>query len=287
MHALLQNPLPEPELHKSWRHHEGAEYVFNSAYAAALMQRFNINGDADAIESLLKHSEPLIKSLIRYRMATKHVPADEMLAATQLKIWRSCRLFNPQRGSAFSFVAMIANSVIASAISESWQRGERCIELDESLESFHAPKNGTQDAEDLIERVRRSVKTTVTEHHEVLYQRWFFQSLAASEFVLRRHQICDAGMQVYALSHENARQLVDMVLLESRRVLLADRRVRIVPPSALRSTRSAALRKYAAYLSEQDFSKLILLLKDLPPHLVLSAKPENRVGFRIGDADAI
>jgi len=286
MHAPLQPD--ERELHKTWRHRDGAPYIFDSRHVTELFCQINANGESAAIDELLRHSEPLIKSLIKYRRADRHVPLDELLNAVRLKLWKSVRLFDPGRGTPYSFVAKVTESVMASAVADAWRRGELYCELSAELsDHVSMPDIDRKGINDIGERIRREIKTTATLPGELQAQRWYFQSLVASEFTVKRFQAADAAMQVYGLTHARARWLYDTVILEGRRVLINDRRLPMVPPHALRHTRIEALVRYARYLPERDFSRLVSLMRDLPPSLIISAKPGNGSAIRCGNPEAI
>jgi hypothetical protein len=115
------------------------------------------------------------------------------------------------------------------------------------------------------------------------------ERLISSEFVLRLHQVCNAAMEVFNLSHSRSRLWFDRTVLQTRRVLIVDRQIPIVPSYSLRHTRIEALARYSRYLSERNFLKLVSLLRDLPPSLVVSAKRENGSSRRqaVATADSI
>ena len=81
--------------------------------------------------------------------------------------------------------------------------------------------------DDLGDRIRRGVKSTVSDPAERGMQRWFVDSFIAGAFELRRHECADAAMQVYGVGHERSRELYDLVLLECRRLMIDD-----LPPRA-------------------------------------------------------
>jgi hypothetical protein len=134
MHVSLRLPQPDDsELHPSWRHREGVSYTFNSAYAAKLIEEFNRTNDPAVADELLQHSETLIRQLFRYRQTVRHVEIDELLTLTRIKLWKSVR-HDPDKGTAFSFVARVASSVGVTAVQAAWRRYKEAIELDETVE---------------------------------------------------------------------------------------------------------------------------------------------------------
>jgi DNA-directed RNA polymerase specialized sigma24 family protein len=284
MHAPAAN-LPAVS---TWRHPNGdGTHYFDSTQAAQWIQSFNATGNTEALERLLEHVTPLARSILEYRCTTKYEMLDELLSMVHVKLWRSLRLYDAARGSAYSFCAMIISRTAASAVNKAWTRSERFCALEEP-DTFRAPAtNATAEAiTDLVERIRCGIKTTATELNELDAQRWYFQSLVSAEFAIRRHEAANAAMQVYGLRHARSRWLYDTVILEARRVLIGDRRVRTVSPHSLRNTRLAGIVRYAGFLSPTDFSRLAALLKDLPPALVAFARVENFSKVRAGDVEA-
>jgi hypothetical protein len=106
-------------------------------------------------------------------------------------------------------------------------------------------------------------------------QKWYVASFIDSGFNLKRWEAANSAMQVFCLSHDVARRLYDETLLAIRRVLIGDRSIRPITPQSLRHSRSAALIKFALYLNAAEFSRLAVLMKELPPSLVAQAKGSN------------
>jgi hypothetical protein len=254
MHAPLRSQSPpDQSLHKTWRHPEGGQHYFDSARVGELIALYNATGEARAIDELLARCQPLVRSLIKCRQADRHVPADELANLVYIKLWKSARLYDPARGSPFSFVARVTHSVLCSAIGSVWQHADRFTELNaEAAESVFV-HDGIEVATEMIERVRRETKTTAQEASEISAQRWFFESQAKAGFHLRRHKAADAATQVFALNPIRARTLYDQTILEARRVLLPAHRVPRVQPRRLYRTRIEAVIRFSAYLSEHDF----------------------------------
>jgi hypothetical protein len=83
--------------HPSWRHPNGTTQVFDPALAEALIRRHNETGGTDItnLDTLLRHIEPLAKSIVEYRGSTRHEELDELLSRVRLKLWKSLRLYDP------------------------------------------------------------------------------------------------------------------------------------------------------------------------------------------------
>ena len=278
----------ERELHKSWRHPEGGQHYFRNDYAQALIQNYNATQNIEALTQLIRHVEPLAKSILEYRCTTKHEGIDELLSRIRIKLWRSLRLYDPTKGTAFSFCAKVISSTAASAVGEAWTRGERFCALDKaSAVSHHLnPLESRQGLSDIVSKVRR-VRTSCTLQSELESQRWLVNSFIDAEFVLRRHQAADSMMAVFGLSHARSRQLFDLTMVAVRRELIDERRLTPVAPVALRSTKSQALIRYAKFLSPEEFTRLATLLKDVAPSVVYTVKPKNFCAIRTGNREAI
>src|SRR5262245_16377925 len=120
MHAPFRQPAQSEQVHHhSWR---GGAHYFRAGYAEWLINDYNTTGNAESLNELLRHVEPLAKSILEYRLSTKYESIDELLSRVRVKLWRSLRLFDPGRGSSFSFCAKIISSTAASTVAEVWAR---------------------------------------------------------------------------------------------------------------------------------------------------------------------
>ena len=77
-------------------------------------------------------------------------------------------------------------------------------------------------------------------------------------------------MGVYQLSHARSRELYDLTMLEVRRALYDDvkRREQIIA-GRLVGTRAAWMTRYRPLLTANEFTKFVVLMKDLAPYLLL------------------
>lgn len=205
---------------------------------------------------------------------------DELLSRVRIKVWRSLRLYDPARGSAFSFFAKIISSTAASIVGECWQRSGRFCGLDEADYCSAPAEAANSEAIAEIEYKVRQVKTSCTDRYELDAQVWFIESFIDCGFCIRRHEASDAVMQVFGLDHSRSRQLFDLTMVAVRRELLPHRRLRPVAPHQLRSTKGEALIRYARYLSSEEFSRLAALLRDVAPSVVFTVRPENGAAMR-------
>jgi DNA-directed RNA polymerase specialized sigma24 family protein len=225
MHAPF-GTLPESCLHQSWRHRSdgGTQYYFDPLFAEKLINDYNRTSDSQALEDLLRHIEPLAKSILGYRNTVRHEALDELLSRIRVKVWRSLRLYDATRGSTFSFVAKIITSTAASTISENWKHAERFAPFEEAHEArtLFDPV-GCNEALTEIEFKVRGLKTACTDPDELEAQKWLVESFLDSGFRLRRWESANAMMQVYGLTHARSRQLFDITMVAIRRELLPAR----------------------------------------------------------------
>jgi hypothetical protein len=284
MHAPLRQSTDERE-HPTWR---GGVHYFNAAQARQWIESFNKTGNVESLNRLLKHVEPLAKSILEYRCTTKHELLDELLSRIRIKLWRSLRLYDPAKGSAFSFVAKVISSTSASAVCEAWHRADRLCQFDETTESV-AVSDALKSAEavdDLIAKVRQ-VKTPCTDSYELAAQRWLVNSFIDCEFHIRRHEAADAMTEVFGIDYTRSRWLFDTSLVAVRRELIGTRRLMPINPVSLVKTRSAGLIRFARFLSSEEFTRLAVLLRDVPPNVILTVDPSKATAVRRGDSEAV
>jgi hypothetical protein len=285
MHAPLQTPT-EPE-QKTWRGGTQGAHYFDNRFAESLIDRYNTCADLDAVNQLLTHAEPLIRSIIEYRSTVRYEMPEELVSKIQVKLWKSLRLFDRAKGTGFSFIAKIIESVSRSTVAEAWTRSERFCALDEAAAVSRNldPLSTRQGLAEIIAKAH-GVRTSCTLESELRAQRWLVDSFVDAEFMLKRHQASDSMMTVFGLSHARARQLFDLTLVALRRELIDERRLPAVAPLSLRGTKSQALIRYTKILSPEEFSRLATLLKDVAPSVVYTVKPQNFSAIRRGEREA-
>jgi hypothetical protein len=132
-------------------------------------------------------------------------------------------------------------------------------------------------ADDIAHRIKTSAKTTLTDPLELSAQRWYIESFTADGFESRRHECANAAMAVHSLSHDRSRELYDLTMLEVRRVLYDDikRRAPIIAAGRVIGTRLAWMARYAPLLSQDEFTKFVVLMKGLSPFVILLIDPAN------------
>jgi hypothetical protein len=90
-------------------------------------------------------------------------------------------------------------------------------------------------------------------------------------------------MSVHQLSHDRARELYDLTMLEVRRILYDDGAKRRSPviPGQLNETKLAWLTRYAPLMSVPvEFTKFVVLMRDLAPYVLLIVDRDNHNSHR-------
>src|SRR5262249_42368408 len=112
---------------------------------------------------------------------------------------------------------------------------------------------------------------------ELSTQRWHIESFTEDGFDAHRHQCANAAMTVYGLSHSRSRELYDLTMLETRRVLYDDLKGRQpIPAGRLLGSRCAWMVRFAPLLTVGEFTKLVILARNLGPFIVMLIDPESR-----------
>jgi len=81
-------------------------------------------------------------------------------------------------------------------------------------------------------------------------------------------------MAVYGVDHARSRELSELTMLEVRRILYPDLKGRQpIPAGRLLGTRGAWMARYRPLLSETEFTKVVVLMRDLAPYVLLIVDP--------------
>ena len=99
---------------------------------------------------------------------------------------------------------------------------------------------------------------------------------------MRRHQCADAAMKVYGLSPRQSRQLYDLTLLEIRRTLWDETKHSPVTRAQLGRSKNRWVTRFANFLTPEEFTKFAVLMRGLPPSLVVLVKFCNEGKIRAG-----
>jgi hypothetical protein len=131
--------------------------------------------------------------------------------------------------------------------------------------------------DDISHRIKAGARTTLTDPVELSVQRWYMESFTADGFESPRHECANTAMGVYSLSHARSRELYDLTMLEVRRVLYDDvkRRAPVIA-GRLIGTRLAWMARCRPLLSQDEFTKFVVLMRDLSPFILVLINPESR-----------
>jgi hypothetical protein len=179
-------------------------------------------GDVDTLATIVDLAQPRALTLIRFYRTTKYRPRDELLSDVNFKLMRAVDKFDPSKGSAFTFISQVISNTLSTSVTcarRNLARHRRLTKVDlKSLTTNREVESGHA-IDDLTDRVRRGVRTTVTDPDELGMQRWYVESFIDGAFELRRHQCGDAAMMVHGVSHSRSRELYDLTLLAIRQVM--------------------------------------------------------------------
>jgi hypothetical protein len=219
-------------------------------------------------------------TLIRFNGTTRYVPEDELLSEVNLKLLRAVGKFNPARGSAFTYLSCLIQNTLRSSVTNARKNASRFIELDATVANT-LRTNGERESqdviEDLIHRIKTTVKTTLTDEAELSAARWYIGSFCTDGFQSPRNKCANAAMAVFRLAPDRSREIFDIVMLETRRILYDFLPARSpIVPGRLYGTRCGWMAQYRPLLSESEFTKFVTLMKGLSPFLLMLISPESR-----------
>jgi hypothetical protein len=257
---------------------EGSQHLDNAALENCIA-RFQRNGDMQSLSEIVELSQRRALTLIRFNATTSYRSEDELLSDINFKLLRSIAKFNPSKGSAFTYISAVITSTLRTSVSTQRRNWARHVELDEATVSrLHT--NGeteSQDAvDDLADRIKSGVTTTLSDQAELQTMRWYVESFLNGAFELRRHQCADAAMAVYGLTHERSRELYDLRVLACRQVMYDTLPPRpAIAPGRLVGTRSAWMLRYAHLLDAAEFTKFVVLSHNLGAFIVMLIDPQS------------
>jgi hypothetical protein len=264
------------------RHHPdggASAHCDNSAIEAAITQ-YQSSRDLASLSQVVELTQRRADTLIRFYKTTRYKPHDELISDVNSKLLRAVDKFDPEKGSAFTFVSqVIANTLCTSvtAARRDLARHRRLMGSDLN----HLVTNGEVESqhaiEDIAYRVRSGVKTTLANETELSVQRWLVDSFINASFAQCRCQCADAAMAVHGVSYDRSRELYDLTMLAVRRVLYPDiERREPICAHRLHGTRFAWLTRYAPLLDADEFTKFVTLMRNLSPFLLLIVDPDSR-----------
>jgi hypothetical protein len=264
------------------RHHPdggASAHCDNSAIEAAIT-RYQTSRDLESLSQVVEMTQRRADTLIRFYRTTRYRSHDELISDVNFKLIRAVSKFDPHKGSAFTFVSqVIANTLFTSvtAARRDLARHRRLTKVDLNHLVTNGEVENQHGVEDMSNRIKSGVKTTLTDETELATQRWYVESFIDDRFESCRCACANAAMAVYRVSYDRSREIFDLTMLEVRRVLLDD-----LPPRQpiiahrLHGTRLAWITRYAPLLSQDEFTKFVVLVKGLSPFLLLLVNPQSR-----------
>jgi hypothetical protein len=248
-----------------------ADHHFDNARLEACIARFQRSGDTRHLGEIITLSEQRALVLIRHHHTACYCSEPELLSDVHLKLIRSVAKFDPSKGSAFTYVSKVIDSSLRTRVTNVRRHWLRHCELDDDLvNTLRAKIDDRTSLDDLAHRVRDAARTMLSDQREIEAQRWLIESFTDDGFASRRHACADACMGAFRLSHARSRELYDLSMLEVRRALYDDvkRRQQIVPGRLL-GTRAQWMVQYQSLLTESEFTRFAVLMRDLAPYLLL------------------
>jgi hypothetical protein len=271
------------------KHHpngEGSNHLDNGRLEEVI-GRYQARGDAASLDEIIRLTQARALTLIRFNSAFRYSTEAELLSDVHFKLVKAVGKFDPTRGSAFSFVSRVVMNALCTSVTNSRRSADRYVELNEAIAS-DLPANGDARArdnvDDVLDRIRRGVRSTLNDPGELDTQRWYVNSFCEEGFESRRHECANAAMVVYNLSHSRSRELYDLTMLEVRRVLYNDLNPQApIIAGRLLGTRCAWMARYKPLLTESEFTKFVILMRNLAPYLLLIIDSQNGTRSRRGD----
>jgi hypothetical protein len=256
----------------SSKHHPngGAVSHCDNTQLEQAIARFQ-NGNAGSLGEVVRLVEPRSLALIRYFKTSQYQSEPELLSDINFKLLRSIAKFDPAKGTGFTYISKIIDSSLRTSVSNQRRSWARSVELDSELANMlPARSDNWEKADDLIYKIRSRARTTLTDEIEISAQRWLIDSFCQEGFTARRHTCADTAMGVYQLSHARSRELHDLSALEVRRALYDDLKPREqIIAGRLLGSRCAWMTNYQPLLSQAEFTKFYVLMKNLAPYLLL------------------
>jgi hypothetical protein len=270
--------------------HQPGNCFFDSAKVEAMICEYQRTGSTELLGAVISRCQPITESLIRSRATFTYEDEDELVSIVNAKLLKSLRQYSATRGTAFSFVSRLTVNMLATTVTYKRKMAGRFPPLEDGLVAMVPDERvafSSQVAvDDLVQQIRL-IKSACTLPAEREAQKWYIESFLDAGFELRRHEYADAAMKVYNLTHRRARDLYDLTILSVRQTLWTETKHREVDPNRLKGTKGTPLLRYTNFLTKDEFSKFVNLMRDLAPLLVVLVKPANEARMRAGEWDAV
>jgi hypothetical protein len=217
-------------------------------------------------------------TLIRFHKTTRYRREDELLSDVNFKLLRAVNKFDSAKGTAFTFVSQVVTNVLCTSVTNARKASAKYTGLDDDLiNTLPAKSEDRTVADDITHRIKARARTTLTDPLELSAQRWYIESFTADGFESRRHECANAAMAVHNVGHGRSRELYDLTMLEVRRILYDDlKRWQPIVAGRLLGTRCAWMARYRSLLTESEFTKFVILARNLSPFILMLIDPASR-----------
>jgi hypothetical protein len=227
-------------------------------------------------EIVLHLADPLIRGMLGRAATAFGLDLEESRCKVQFKIWKALSSYRPESGRIFSYLNATVQNHTRSLCNEHIKNHERWVaftdlapaEESENLEASINPWRSAEALEDIQHKLC-SLRTLCTRENELRAQKWLVRGLIQSEFSIPRHEAVKALRIVFNVDLKTGRLVHDKTILELRRVMLNGRQH--FPPinvCKLRDKRERGLLKFRPYVSQENFDKLVYLMRNLAPIII-------------------
>jgi hypothetical protein len=259
-------------------HGGGIQHLNNTALEQCIFR--HQQGDPNALGEIVTLIQPRAETLIRFFDSARYSGESELFSDIHHKLVRSVDKFNAQRGSAFSFISCLIENELRSSVMRARRRAERHVTLDEEIANQLVTRSdipGQEAVDHLIHHIKATAKTTLSNAIELSAQRWLLASFCEAAFQAPRHVCADACMSVFGIGHSRSRELFDLSMVETRRIVFDHLPRRpLIQAARLLGTRAQWALRYVDLLSPAEFDKFFRLSHGLSPFIVVLIDPQSR-----------
>jgi hypothetical protein len=256
----------------------GTSPHFDNVRLESLISAYQTGTNPGALAEIVSLTQARALTLIRFRKTARYCTEGELLSDVNFKLLRAVEKFDPSKGSAFTFVSQVVTNALCTSVTNARKASAKYTGLDDDLiNTLPAKSQDRTVADDIAHRIKVGATTTLTDPLELSVQRWYIDSFTADGFESRRHECANAAMAVHNVSHGRSRELYDLTMLEVRRILYGDLKGRQpIVAGRLIGTRYAWLARYRPLLNESEFTKFVILVRNLSPFVLMLIDPERR-----------
>jgi hypothetical protein len=256
----------------------GTSPHFDNVRLESLISAYQAGTNPATLAEIVTLTQDRVLTLIRFRKTARYSTEGELLSDVNFKLMRAIDKFDPAKGSAFTFVSQVVTNVLCTSVTNARKASAKYTGLDDDLiNTLPAKSEDRTVADDITHRIKARAKTMLTDPSELSTQRWYIESFTDDGFESRRHECANAAMAVHNVSHGRSRELYDLTMLEVRRILYDDlKRWQPIVAGRLLGTRCAWMARYRSLLTESEFTKFVILVRNLGPFVVMLIDPESR-----------